>query len=384
MRLTSYQRSTLATAAVVGAFVAGDLQAEAASFTQTNLVSDIPSLAALTDANLKNPWGMSDLGGSPFWVSNQVTNTSTLYAVHGTNVSPVGLVVSTPTTASGPQGPTGQASNPDPASFLLNGTRSLFIFANLNGTISAWNGTAGTSAVVEATTSGAVYTGLAVVSSQAKLLAADNANGKIDAFDANFAPMPLSGAFDTPAAIAKKGFVPFNVQDIGGKVFVTYAPVEDGKALAGQGAIAEFTEAGALTKTIIGGPLASPWGLAMAPAGLPGFGGDLFIGNESAADPGVTIFDPTTGKFVGSFAIDPGKNNTVSALWGLSFGFGNNGGDPNTLYFVDGINEEQHGLFGAVTIAVPETSTWAMILAGFAAVAFAARRRSLRARASLA
>lgn len=90
-----------------------------------------------------------------------------------------------------------------------------------------------------------------------------------------------------------------------------------------------------------------------------------------------------TNQFVGSIAIDPGAGNKAGALWALTFGFGSNGGDPNTLYFVDGINREAHGLFGALTVTVPETPTWAMILASFAALAFAARRRDHRGRAFL-
>ena len=53
----------------------------ATGFLQTNLVSDVPGLAQLTDPNLVNPWGVSSSSTSPFWVSDQGTNTSTLYAV---------------------------------------------------------------------------------------------------------------------------------------------------------------------------------------------------------------------------------------------------------------------------------------------------------------
>src|SRR6516164_5499062 len=121
----------------------------AASFLQTNLVSDIPGLAAITDPKLKNPWGVSFSAASPIWVSNQGTNTADLFTVHGLSVTQNALEVSIPTTLSGPQGPTGQVFNPT-SSFLLNGKPALFIFANLNGTISAWNG--GTTAQIAATT----------------------------------------------------------------------------------------------------------------------------------------------------------------------------------------------------------------------------------------
>src|SRR5438270_13253833 len=86
--------------------------AHADPFVQTNLVSDITGLATIRDPLLVNPWGLSHSPTSPFWTSNQGTNTATLYAVTGsTNVSQVlgvnaqGFVGILPTTAP-PQGPT--------------------------------------------------------------------------------------------------------------------------------------------------------------------------------------------------------------------------------------------------------------------------------------
>ena len=136
-------------------------------YVQTNLVSNIPGLDAIVDPHLVNPWGVSFNPGSPFWVSNQGTHSSTLYAVtDSTDVNnPVPLfTVNIPTTDTGPQGPTGQVSNTNASSFQLtdgNHLSASFIFADLNGTISAWNsslGTDGSTATVEVTTPGAVYT----------------------------------------------------------------------------------------------------------------------------------------------------------------------------------------------------------------------------------
>ncbi|WP_176946204.1 TIGR03118 family protein [Bradyrhizobium sp. Rc2d] len=128
--------------------------ADAAIYVQTNLVSDIPGLAAVTDPNLVNPWGVSFLPGSPFWISDQHTNLATVYPVtDSTDVSPAVLTVSIPTTATGPQGPTGQVSNTNASSFILDDDASArFIFADLNGTISGWNPGLGTTASVEVTT----------------------------------------------------------------------------------------------------------------------------------------------------------------------------------------------------------------------------------------
>ena len=116
-----------------------------ADYVQTNLVSDIQGLAAITDAALKNPWGVSHSATSPFWVSDQGTSLSTLYRVTGTGVTKVGLTVAIPTTAGGPQGPTGQVNNASGA-FMVGGAPANFIFANLNGTISGWNAGVGTTA----------------------------------------------------------------------------------------------------------------------------------------------------------------------------------------------------------------------------------------------
>ena len=105
MRIVAFFRTVSATSLALGLLAAGGERAAAADFHQTNLVSDIPGLATVTDPNLKNPWGMSDLGGSPFWVSDQGTNLATLYNVTGaTNVSNAGLVVSLPRPAMAPRG----------------------------------------------------------------------------------------------------------------------------------------------------------------------------------------------------------------------------------------------------------------------------------------
>ena len=53
------------------------------SFTQTNLVSNVPGLAAVTDPNLVNPRGRVFSAISPFWVSDQNLNKAILYSATG-------------------------------------------------------------------------------------------------------------------------------------------------------------------------------------------------------------------------------------------------------------------------------------------------------------
>src|ERR1700735_5605866 len=129
--------------------------------------------------------------------------------------------------------------------------------------------------------------------------------------------------------------------------------------------------------------LASPWGVAMAPMSFGKFGGDLLVGNFSF-EPGVAdvinAFNPVTDALVGSIDVHPGAGNTPGGLWSLVFGGGGMDGDPNTLFFTDGINGEKDGLFGSFT-AVPEPSTWGRVLAvlGGLALLAARRRRALSA-----
>ncbi len=336
-----------------------------ATFSQTNLVSDVPGLAELTDPNLKNPWGVSFSATSPFWVSDQDPNLATLYRMTAGNVSKVPLEVAIPTTASGPQGPTGQVNNTTSA-FLLNGTPSNFLFADLNGTISAWNASAMTTAQIQASTPGAVYTGLAQGSPAGGpvLYAANGAQNRIDVFDGAFANVTatrFAGKFVDPTLPA--GLVPFNVQNIGGAIYVTYAPAGRAAQIAapeGAGAVDVFDASGNFQKRLVtGSKLASPWGITLAPAHFGPFGGDLLVGNFSYAVSEINAFDPGTGVLLGTLTDSQGKDLINSGLWALKFGNGVTG-DADTLFFAAGINNETDGLFGAIA-PVPEPDSFFLL-----------------------
>src|ERR1700733_270356 len=272
--------SVMTTAAAFAALCTGPGVAHADGFSQTNLVSDMPGLATATDSSLVNPWGVSFANGSPIWISDQGTQTSPLFPVTGsTGVASKPLfTVNIP--PAGASGPTGQVANAaalagsSSAGFDIsttsggNGKPADFIFANLNGSIAAWNNSPHLQALTQTSVAGASFTGLAINSTDTELFAANDAGGTIDAFNNNF-QLTSTNAFVAPTAVSAKGLVPFNVTDLGGNVFVTYAPsghTAQTMATGGQGAVVEFNQTtGAVENTIINNALASPWGVAMAP-----------------------------------------------------------------------------------------------------------------------
>ena len=330
-------------------------------FRQTNLVSDIPGLAAFTDPNLRNPWGISSSPTSPFWVSNQVTGTATLYNTAG---QPQGLIVTIPG-----GNPTGQVFNTTSSFGLPTGGNARFLFATLNGTIAAWNG--GTTAQIAASTPGAVYTGLALGSSGSGdfLYAANSEQNRIDVFNGSFALTSLSADFTDPTL--PSGFSVYNAQQIGDELVVTYE-----NEASGGGIVNAFDLSGnflhRLSGNGAGGPLESPWGLAIAPASFGPLAGALLVGNEG--DGHISAFDFTSGAFLGQLLGLDSNPLANTGLWGLRVGNGGNGGDPSKLYFAAGINGEVDGLFGSISLAeVPEPGTLLLVCIGVVALVTGSR-----------
>ena len=330
-------------------------------YQQTNLTSDVPGLAKNLDPNLQNPWGISFSNTSPFWVSDQRTGVATLYNGAGVPQPATPLIVTIPpASGTGDGSPTGTVNN-GTTDFKLTpaaNSAAVFMFATLNGNISGWNPAVNpTNAVNEVTTAGAVYTGLALANNgvQNQLYAVDNAAGAghstINVFGPTFAPATSAGFVD-PTLPA--GFVPYNVQLINGKLFVTY----EGPGSAGL--INVFDTSGNLLQHFSADiHLSDPWGLALAPSTFGQFGGDLLVGNKGNGE--INAFDPTTGAFLGTLLNSSGQPIDNPGLWGLAFRSASSGFDPNTLFFTAGIGLEggniyTHGLFGAITL-VPEPSS---------------------------
>ena len=350
-RLRSRLGIVLAALSALALVVAGPADAHGGGkganvYKKRNLVSDIDGVARITDPNLVNPWGLAFGPATPAWVSDNGMDVSTLYSGGVRKSIPVTLplVVGIPGGA-----PTGVVFN-GTGGFKVNGSPAHFIFDSEAGTITAWN--AGTQAVTEATTPGAVYKGLAIAtkSGTTLLYAANFHTGKIDVFNDSFAPTTVPGGFADPNLPA--GFAPFNVQEIAGFLVVSFAQQDPNSSDElhgpGLGFVDVFDTQGHLVRRLVSqGALDAPWGLAIAPRHFGPFSGDLLVGNFG--DGAINAYDPRTGDFRGTLQNKDGNQIKVNGLWALRFG---NGviGTPQTLLFTAGIGDEEHGLFGEIVV----------------------------------
>ncbi len=336
-----------------------------------NLVSDLPGIADHVDKNLVNPWGNGFSGTSPFWIGNNGTGTSTLYDGTGTATA---LIVTVPAAggATTPGPVTGVLVNSASPSFnVAAGKPASFIFCTEDGTISGWNSSVdptNAKIMVDNSKTGAVYKGCTIggTTTAPMLYAANFNSGKIDVWDGTLAPVSTTGAFTNPTVPA--GFAPFNIQNMGGKLYVSYAKQDSAKkddvSGPGNGYVAVFDMAGTLvgSNLIAAGPLNSPWGMAIAPATFGDAAGTLLVSNFG--DGTIHSFNLTTGALVGTLnttaaptiVFPNGVPISIPGIWSINFGNGGRGGDAGTLYFTAGISGngqpvESHGLLGSIQAA---------------------------------
>jgi uncharacterized protein (TIGR03118 family) len=222
---------------------------------------------------------------------------------------------------------------------------------------------------------------IGTVSGNDYLYAANFRTGTIDAFKGNAAAPPLSGTFTDPDL--PKGYAPFNVQNLNGSLYVTYAlqdaDKKDDVPGAGQGFVDKFSLNGDFIERVAsGGALNAPWGLAIAPSSFGAMAGDLLVGNFG--DGHINIYDPTTHAYLGQVLDANNQPIAIDGLWAISRGNDWTAGSSHLLYFTAGPSDETHGLFG-VLAPVPEPSEYAMMLAGLGLLILVSRRRTLHAKA---
>jgi uncharacterized protein (TIGR03118 family) len=349
-------RRAIALAASIGLLLAVALPATARNINAENLYgvhylwSNVPGMAANTDPSLVNGWGISHSGSSPWWVSNEGTDTSTLYNMTS------GTGVKVPLTVTVEGGPTGQVFNGSSDFKVDAGTgpsAARFIFATEGGQIRGWNGV-GTTAILGVDTPDAIYLGLAIANNGTAnhLYAANFHAGTIDVFNGTWGPGNLPGSFTDPNLPA--GYGPFGIQTLGGKIYVAYAKQDEDaeEEIAGEGfgfVDAFDTNGNFLERVASEGDLNAPWGMALAPTGFGKFSGDLLVGNFG--DGRIHAFRPTADGWepVGVLKGTDHRPISIDGLWGIGFGNNAAAGPATTLFFAAGPEEETEGLFGSIT-----------------------------------
>jgi uncharacterized protein (TIGR03118 family) len=322
-------------------------------YAVTSLVSNVPGVAAATDPNLVNGWGLARSGTSPWWVADNAAGTgkATLYTGAGA-INPLVVAVD--------GGPTGAVFAGVAGNYLVATTASAtlapasFIFDSEDGMIRAWRG--GSAALVTAHGApGAIYKGLAIAQPTPGLpllYAADFHNGVVDVFNGAWTNVTPAGSFTDPEL--PSGYAPFGIQTIGARVFVSYAKQdadgEDEVAGQGRGFVDAYDLAGNLVGRVLGhGQLDAPWGLALAPASFGRFGGALLVGNFGNGE--INAFgENADGDFEhrGTLRNEDGTKLAIDGLWALEFGNAGNNGTPDKLFFTAGPADETQGLFGYI------------------------------------
>jgi uncharacterized protein (TIGR03118 family) len=335
--------------------------ASSSTYKQTNLVSDVPGRAQVTDKNLVNAWGASYGPTTPLWVSDNGTDVATLYSggVHGGRQMIVPLVVKIPGGA-----PTGQVFNDstNPTDFVVHGpggssAPARFMFVGETGHLTAWAPTVpppapSTAAQDAVVTPGAVYKGLALGHTRKgpRLYAANFSAGRLDVFNGSFGRVGTRGRFTDRQLPAH--FAPFNVAVLNGKVYVAYAKQDaarkDEVAGRGLGRVDVFDQDGRLLRRLHQhSVLDAPWGLTIAPKGFGQFSGDLLVGDFG--DGRIHAFDPKTLALRGTLRDAKHQPISIDGLWALLPGNGVEGGTDEVL-FTAGPNDEAHGLLGTLAV----------------------------------
>lgn len=316
---------------------------------RTDVVSNLPGAEA-QDPELRNAWGLAFSPRGAAWVSAAETGLSAVFGSEGQHLLP-SVTIPPPRGGMPPSHPTGQVFNTDGNAFF--GDR--FIFVTEDGTIAGWQSGARASLRVDDSTSEAIYKGVTIAkhASGLRLYAANFHAGTVDVYDANYQLVRSRNRFrdwDLP-----KGFAPFNVEQINGLLFVTYAKQDEDKEDdvkgPGNGFVNVFDPDGRLlTRLVSRGALNSPWGLALAPEGFGDLGGRLLVGNFG--DGKINVYDlkmaswGIRAKHEGVLGTDERQPIVIDGLWALKFGVDAGGFSSTDLYFTAGPNDEENGIFG--------------------------------------
>ncbi|HEY0790478.1 MAG TPA: TIGR03118 family protein [Chthoniobacterales bacterium] len=346
----------------------------AQQYEQTNLIKggDAPGLTATkTDANLVNPWGLARSTNGPWWIANNGTGTSTLYNGGGETVPLVVTIPGSP--GASPGNPTGIVFNGSQDFALQPDKPALFLFVAEDGSVSGWNpdvpAANSTTAITKVPGSAQSVLKGATIAQKGEsryLYVADFRQGKVKVYDTHFQQVWFYPWSFVDSRLPQ-GFAPFNVQNIGGNLYVAFAKQDEAKHDEvdgpGLGVVDVFSPDGCLLCRLEGGAwFNAPWGLAQAPGDFGSASHKLLVGQFGSGE--ILIFDPVTGRFAGKLH-GKGENAVqIQGLWGISFGSGTApapatasvqpSGPANVLFFTAGVNGEAGGLFGTLSPAAED------------------------------
>ena len=345
------------------------------SYVRTILVADKAGLYTgvhTVDPLLLNPWGVANISGGPFWISDNNSGNSSLYDGAGNPVAalPSVKIPAASITMGGTASPDGIVWNGNFLQFLVpsgaaKGNTCIFIFATEDGTISCWapgnltNPAIVTNAqlVIDNTnsnmTTSPVYKGLALGTNSRDtfIYATDFRNNQVVAWNSTFGfDATLTAAFKDSTIPAD--YAPFGIQNLDGDIWVTWAKQDAAKhdpvAGAGFGFVDIFDTNGKLLHHFVaGGRLNAPWGVVRAPYKFGQFGNDILIGNFGNGK--INAYDSRTGVFLDRLRDNTGAAIVIDGLWALVFGGSALGTNSGVLYFTAGPNGEADGWFGTLS-----------------------------------
>ena len=286
------------------------------------LVANVARTAPNTDSELVNPWGAVVVDDT-IWIANNATGVLSNYTIDGRKLGN-SVLVNLGTSARGR--PTGLVAYNGSGFNISNGLTSAparLIVVTQDGSINAYSPIISTTNAVQVVDSpNKIFFGTEIVGNE--LFVTDFKNALIEKYNSNF---QLVSQF-TDIDLVNAGYAPFNIYEICGKLYVTFAKVNNpcpylgiGGTVdvpgIGNGYIDVFDTNGTLLERFTSrGPLNSPWGMAeLRVCKCDHLYRYLLVGNNG--DGIINIYNLKTKKWVGTIQNQNDDTLIVDKIWSI-------------------------------------------------------------------